>query len=92
MLSFVLAEAAPDLHRADHASRVAPAPVVRALLRALVPDADGLRLPGLGLRATEAICFPLLIDGAKPLLRFSRAYAGLRLRDALALALPRNPA
>jgi hypothetical protein len=80
---------APDLGADRVAARLAPRFGKRAMLRMLVPDAGGFRLRDRGLRADQAVLWPLLLDSAKQGFRFARYYAGLRLRD---LRRPRTSA
>ncbi|MDJ0761787.1 MAG: nucleotidyltransferase family protein [Myxococcota bacterium] len=62
---------------------LAPPAPIRSILRYLVPDNRGFRYADLGLRAQQAVLFPLLLDNPVTLLRFGRYYLGLRLRDLL---------
>lgn len=72
----------PDLSLRDHIERLAPPMPYRLALGRLVPDISGFKYSNLGLRAREALMFPLLLKPAQ-LLRFGSYYAHLRLRDAL---------
>lgn len=82
MLS-LLHEAEPGLDLTAVLDALAPPAAVARSLRALVPDAGGLRWPALSKRNGQVLVWPLLFDGARPLAEFIAAYARLRLADAL---------
>jgi hypothetical protein len=71
-------------------SALAPPPVPRRALRFLVPGEGGFLFPDLGDRAREAVLWPWLLDGPRPVLRFGAAYLRLRLRDLAAACRARS--
>lgn len=75
---------APDLGVMQAASSLQPAAPVRAALTALVRPGEGFRIRGAGLRAGQAVLWPLLLDGVTPLLRFGAHFARRRTQDLLA--------
>lgn len=81
LLLSLLAEQRP--HLALPLDALTPAAPVALALRALVPDARGLRFPRLGRRGGQALVWPLLFDGVRPLAAFAAGYARLRLGDAV---------
>jgi len=77
----LLAETRPGLDLSQTLRATSPPAPVARVLRALVPDARGLRWPELSKRGSQALVWPLLFDGAGPMVRFGAAYARLRLLD-----------
>ncbi|MDJ0764305.1 MAG: nucleotidyltransferase family protein [Myxococcota bacterium] len=77
----LLKEYTPQLDIEDFVRGLAPNRGVRRALRFFIPNINGFRYANLGLRTREAMLFPLILDGVNPLVRFSRYYVGLRLRD-----------
>lgn len=77
----LLREAVPCLDFETVIQSIAPPWTLQRLVRFAVPDANGFRFRSLGLRAREAILFPLLLDGWGPQARFVKYYGGLRWRD-----------
>jgi hypothetical protein len=78
----LLNEVAPHLGAGAFLKKLEPPAHIRAAARLLTPDARGFRRDDLPLRVKEAVFFPLLLDGPRPLLRFCRYYFWLRARDA----------
>ena len=72
---------APDLGALQAARPLRPPAPVRAALAALIRPGHGFRIRGAGMRAGQAVLWPLLLDGARPLLRFGGSFAWLRARD-----------
>ena len=72
---------APDLGALRAAADLAPPAVIRAALTALVRPGQGFRFQRMSRRAGQALIWPLLLDGVRPLLRFAVHFAWLRLRD-----------
>ncbi len=79
----LLAEAAPQLRErlAPHIQALRPPPLARALARALVPTAAGLRWSSIGRRPGQALLWPALLDGMGHAASFGAYYLRLRAAD-----------
>ena len=77
----LLQHQAPDLDLAAVAARLKPPALVRAALQALVLPGEGFVLRGLNIRGGQAVLWPLLLDGLRPMLGFGVRFAWIRLQD-----------